>query len=64
MFRPACSRSVRLGLIVFWGVCTTVLLAPSPASAQLFTFPKQDLVDYTAQNPFDRFPDGLKCPTI
>ena len=58
MFRPACSRSVRLGLIVFWGVCTTVLLAPSPASAQLFTFPKQDLVDYTAQNPFDRFPDG------
>jgi len=58
MPQPACSRSARLALIVFWGACTTVSLAPSPASAQLFTFPKQDLVDYTAQNPFDRFPDG------
>jgi len=58
MPQPACSRSARLALIFFWGACTTVSLAPSPASAQLFTFPKQDLVDYTAQNPFDRFPDG------
>ena len=58
MPRPACSRSVRLGLIVFWGACTIVLLAPPPVSAQLFTFPRQDLVDYTAQSPFDRLPDG------
>ena len=28
------------------------------ASAQLISFSKQDLVDYTAQNPFDRLPDG------
>ena len=28
------------------------------ASAQLITFSKQDLIDYTAQNPFDRLPDG------
>ena len=55
---PACSRSARLGLIVFWGACTIVLLAPPPVSAQLFTFPRQDLVDYTAQSPFDRLPDG------
>jgi 4-hydroxy-4-methyl-2-oxoglutarate aldolase len=27
-------------------------------SAQLFTFSKQELIDYTAQNPFTRFPDG------
>lgn len=27
-------------------------------SAQLFTFPKQDLIDYTTQNPFERLPDG------
>jgi len=58
MPRPACNRSARFGLIVFLGACTTVLLAPSPASAQLFTFPRQDLVDYTAQSPFDRLPDG------
>ena len=58
MPRPACSRSSRLGLIVFLSACTIVWLAPSPASAQLFTFSRQDLVDYTAQNPFDRLPDG------
>jgi len=58
MPRPACSRSARLGLIVFLGACITALLAPAPASAQLFTFSRQDLVDYTAQNPFDRLPDG------
>jgi regulator of RNase E activity RraA len=39
-------------------VCTIELLAPSSIHAQLFTFPKQDLVDYTAQEPFDRLPDG------
>ena len=58
MPRPAGSRSARLGPIMFLGACTTVALAPSPASAQLFVFPRQELVDYTAQNPFDRLPDG------
>jgi 4-hydroxy-4-methyl-2-oxoglutarate aldolase len=33
-------------------------LAPSIACAQMSTFSKQDLLDYTAQNPFGRFPDG------
>jgi 4-hydroxy-4-methyl-2-oxoglutarate aldolase len=28
------------------------------ASAQLISFSKQQLIDYTAQNPFDRLPDG------
>ena len=28
------------------------------ARAQMMTFSRQDLIDYTAQNPFDRFPDG------
>ena len=35
-----------------------LLLAPRSARAQLITFSKQDLSDFTAQNPFDRFPDG------
>lgn len=26
--------------------------------AQLISFPKQELIDYTASNPFDRLPDG------
>ena len=34
------------------------LVLPSPMDAQLLSFPKQDLVDYTAQNPFDRLSDG------
>lgn len=40
------------------GVCAILLLAPGPALAQLITFSKQDLIDYTASNPFDRLPDG------
>jgi 4-hydroxy-4-methyl-2-oxoglutarate aldolase len=58
MPRRVCCRSTRLALIVFLGACPIVVLAPMPALAQLFTFPRQDLVDYTAQSPFDRFPDG------
>jgi 4-hydroxy-4-methyl-2-oxoglutarate aldolase len=38
-------------------VCSCVFFLPS-ASAQLIQFSKQDLIDYTAQNPFDRLPDG------
>lgn len=34
------------------------LLAPRSLEAQLSSFSKQDLMDYTAQQPFDRFPDG------
>jgi 4-hydroxy-4-methyl-2-oxoglutarate aldolase len=33
-------------------------MAPSPACSQLVTFSKQDLVDYSAQSPFERFADG------
>jgi 4-hydroxy-4-methyl-2-oxoglutarate aldolase len=30
----------------------------APAPAQVFAFSKEDLIEYTAKNPFDRFPDG------
>lgn len=33
-------------------------MAAGPAHSQLVTFSKQELVDYSAQNPFERFPDG------
>ncbi len=39
-------------------ICAAIGLAASTASAQLITFSKQDLIDYTSQNPFDRLPDG------
>jgi len=34
------------------------LFGPHSAQAQLLNFSKQDLLDYTRQDPFDRFPDG------
>jgi 4-hydroxy-4-methyl-2-oxoglutarate aldolase len=38
--------------------CIVTLLASSSAFGQLYMFSKQDLIDYTAKSPFDRFPDG------
>jgi len=38
--------------------CTVILALAAPAGAQVFAFSKEDLVEFTAQNPFDRFPDG------
>ena len=52
-----------VGIVVSKGItsfvlCILALLLPNCVHAQLFTFPKPDLIDYTAQNPFDRLPDG------
>jgi 4-hydroxy-4-methyl-2-oxoglutarate aldolase len=40
------------------GVLAMALAIPATIHAQLFTFSKQELTDYTAQAPFERFPDG------
>ena len=32
--------------------------AAATAGAQVFRLSKQELIDYTAENPFERFPDG------
>ena len=42
---------------LFLGAYSAVLFAPS-TRAQVLTFPKQELIDYTVQNPYERFPDG------
>ncbi len=39
-------------------VCACTLFVPDMAQAQLFTLTKEQMIEYTAQNPFDRFPDG------
>jgi 4-hydroxy-4-methyl-2-oxoglutarate aldolase len=53
------SRSVvRLIYIAALCLSAVVPLVPTTASCQLLTFSKQDLIDYTAKNPFDRLPDG------
>jgi regulator of RNase E activity RraA len=39
-------------------VCLILVFAPRSARSQLLNFSRQDLMDYTAQEPFERFPDG------
>ena len=58
MINAVCSGSARITLSVFLAVATIILVLPVRSTAQLMTFSKQDLIDYTAANPFDRFPDG------
>ncbi len=40
------------------GVLVAGVLTPVFSDAQLFTLTKEQLVEYTAQNPFERFADG------
>src|SRR3954464_1917478 len=37
---------------------SAIVALMSPAVGQLISFSKQELIGYTPQNPFDRFPDG------
>ena len=39
-------------------VCILAMLEPALAHAQLYTLTKEQLTEFTAQNPFERFPDG------
>jgi 4-hydroxy-4-methyl-2-oxoglutarate aldolase len=41
--------------IVLWAAA---VLTPASAHGQLFTLSKDQLIEYTSQNPFERFPDG------
>jgi 4-hydroxy-4-methyl-2-oxoglutarate aldolase len=48
--------SLRAGLSAL--VVATALLTPVVADAQLFTLTREQLVELSAQNPYERFPDG------
>src|SRR5712691_3559542 len=39
-------------------ICLGTLMTPAPSQAQLFTIPKDQMIELTAQNPFERFADG------
>ena len=39
-------------------VVTAALLAPAHADAQVFTLTREQLIELSAQNPYERFPDG------
>ncbi len=52
------SSRLRLVTILSSLACSIALLLPDSACGQLITFTKQDLVEYTPKNPFDRLSDG------
>jgi len=52
------SNSLASGARLTAMLAVCALLPPALAQAQLMRFSKQELIDYTAQNPFDRLPDG------
>jgi 4-hydroxy-4-methyl-2-oxoglutarate aldolase len=58
MTHASCSRSAQSALVLLLLAFSVALLLPSIIGAQMLTFSKQDLIDYTSANPFDRFPDG------
>ena len=58
MSTPTFDRFARSRTIAWLALLAIALLAPGAVRAQLITFSKQDLTDYTAQNPFERLPDG------
>ena len=41
----------------FLALCSALLVS-APAYAQIFTFTREQMIKYTPNNPFDRFPDG------
>lgn len=52
------SRAARRSAATIGAALSISLVLGPSAHAQLFTFPKQDLIDYTAKSSFDRFSDG------
>jgi regulator of RNase E activity RraA len=44
--------------ILVLGIGLGALLTSSPAQAQIFTLSKEQMIELTAANPFERFPDG------
>lgn len=58
MTQTARNRSAQRRVVTLLCLCTGAWLAVPPTKAQLISFPKQDLIDYTSPNPFDRLPDG------
>jgi 4-hydroxy-4-methyl-2-oxoglutarate aldolase len=58
MIRAAKTCFMWLMNVLVAGAGVTALLAPLPARAQVFSFTKEELTEFTAKNPFDRFPDG------
>jgi 4-hydroxy-4-methyl-2-oxoglutarate aldolase len=44
--------------IILVALALSVPLTPAITQAQIFSLTREQMIEYTAQNPFDRFPDG------
>ena len=44
--------------ILVAGICLGAVMTPVASQAQLFTQTKEQMIEFTAQNPFERFADG------
>src|SRR3954452_12793938 len=51
---PHMTYRMRLGI----ATAVAALLMPALSDAQLFTLTKDQMIELTAQNPFERYPDG------
>lgn len=58
MTQTARNRLAHRSVVTCLCLCAGALLIAPSTRAQLISFPKQDLIDYTSPNPFDRLPDG------
>src|SRR3954454_19438416 len=52
------SRVFGPGVLVRAAIASAAVLTPVLSHAQLFRLTREQMVEYTPQNPFDRFPDG------
>jgi 4-hydroxy-4-methyl-2-oxoglutarate aldolase len=52
------STNIKSACGMAMGAITCMLFVPAPARAQLFTLTQEELIQYTPDNPFERFPDG------
>jgi 4-hydroxy-4-methyl-2-oxoglutarate aldolase len=58
MIRVAMNSTRRRMIVLAACAAVAALVAPAIGRAQVFAFGKEELTEFTAQNPFDRFPDG------
>ena len=56
--RSKCNDTSSIGSTIFPILFIMTLLASTCAYSQLYTFSQQELIDYTANSPFDRLADG------
>jgi 4-hydroxy-4-methyl-2-oxoglutarate aldolase len=58
MNRTGGALSIRCITALTLGAALAALISPASARAQVFALTREELIEFTAKNPFDRLPDG------